>query len=217
MLGYLSVDDRLMKKCFESGYCFWVATGLIQPLKDSNVYGFDCFFHRYLPSEILGDRVLLSYRLPFSSLGDLTFSHPHGLRVFLDDSKICSKTEIESYLTALKTAYLAKIRELGEKRKVEKGKKGFIKRLVFFGGRTSESEMEYFRSVTQYRFVTELTSLIGFRNDILNAEVRKTYILYFYEPKASSMSALVGSHEIDLPNHSKLLNHDKLLKDLQLR
>ncbi|MEM2009221.1 MAG: hypothetical protein QXV51_00065 [Thermosphaera sp.] len=217
MLGYLSVDEKLIRKCFENGYCFWATTGLVQPFEDSAVYGFDCFFHKYLLNELLGDRILLSFRLPFSSLQEIAFSHPHGLRIFLDDSKICNKAEIESYLNDLKKAYIVKIRELGEKRKAEGGRKGFFKKLVFFGARSSESDLEYFRSVTQYRFVSELTSLIGFKNDVLDAEVRKSYVLYHYEPESSLVSALVGSHEIKLPNHSKLLNLERLLKDLGSR
>ena len=85
-----------------------------------------------------------------------------------------------------------------------------MKRLIIFGGRSSDADIQYYRLLTQYRFMSELSSLLGYRDEILNADVRKAFILYLYESKSSSMYALTGEQEIKLLNHSKLLDFEKI-------
>jgi hypothetical protein len=210
LLGYLDVADKLLSKCEKGNYCFWVPTGLIQPYEASTVYGFDCFFFKFLKNPIMGDRLLLSFKLPISTLNDILLTHPRGFPVVPDDSKLCSKSEIEAYLVNTKREFLGKIGEASEKRKAEGESKGILKRLIIFGGRSSDADIQYYRLLTQYRFMSELSSLLGYRDEILNADVRKAFILYLYESKSSSMYALTGEQEIKLLNHSKLLDFEKI-------
>ncbi|MGB9827738.1 MAG: hypothetical protein ACPLSM_04390 [Thermosphaera sp.] len=210
MLGYLDIADKLLSKCEKGNYCFWVPTGLIQPYEANGVYGFDCFFYKFLKNPVMGDRLILSFKLPFTALSDISLTHSRGFPVVPDDSKLCSKSEIENYLINTNREFLDKIGQASEKRKVEGQSKGILKRLIFFGGKSSEADILYYRLLTQYRFMNELSSLLGYRNETLNAEVKKAFILYLYESKTSSMYALMDGQELKLLNHSKLLDFEKI-------
>ncbi len=210
MLGYLDVADKLVSKCGKGNHCFWVPTGLIQPFEADSVYGFDCFFYKFLKNPVIGDRLILSFKLPFTALTDISLTHPRGFPVVPDDSKLCSKNEIESYLVNTKKEFLDKIGEASEKRKAEGQSRGILKRLIIFGGKSSEADIQYYRLLTQYRFLNELSSLLGYRDDTLNAEVKKVFILYLYEARSSSLYALMDRQELKLLNHSKLLDFEKI-------
>lgn len=215
-LSYIIVSDALIKRfCREESICFWASMAIISPIGTDESFLFDCSLSRFLKKEYANkrdSRLLFSFKSPYG-INKLYFGSKLSFKE-LEADFVCSKKNIEDYL---KTLIEETKQELAN---IEKNIQGSVRtsllsRILFpFKRDHFQQKGVYYGYVVKSEILGDMTRRLGFENNVLNADVKKGYVMVSFDPRNFVYHGLIVDKSVRLDVYRKLLNHELLISTL---
>lgn len=212
MLGYVDPGELGAAFC-KQRKCFWSLVNILVPYNGSGTYIFDCAFFNYLLGENPDYRLLLTYKSPVER-ERLSFTNRGTFPVLAGGpSEICIKDAIAEYLSSLRSIHEERLSSM-KGSKMPKPRRALLSWLLPWRGSEMEEEGRRLGMLTKSNLVLEYMELLGFRNNILEADAAPAYILYAIDSGRSRIYSLISGHKIELGVASRLVNIEKVLSSI---